>query len=201
MRGRPAENVVKKMKYTIEFKDSRWHYNLNKYPNGPYLVEQLDLTYDKLGESSVCLSKFLDTDINIHSNFNPVENNYNKFLSNNIQLSKNISNIDKLKKINDSPKPCKLQHSNIRQNNKLEAINILHTGRETQLETQHLCDQISNSLKASDSDKKLAQTIDINIILSSNSLCSFLDSQIVLLKKYFTNVQRKPSIRNSYLSS
>ncbi len=152
--------------------------------NTPYL----DLTYDKLGESSVCLSKFLDTDINIHSNFNPVENNYNKFLSNNIQLSKNISNIDKLKKINDSPKPCKLQHSNIRQNNKLEAINILHTGRETQLETQHLCDQISNSLKASDSDKKLAQTIDINIILSSNSLCSFLDSQIVLLKKYFSNV-------------
>jgi len=48
MRGRPVENVVKKMKYTIEFKDSRWHYNLNKYPNGPYLVEQLDLTYDKL---------------------------------------------------------------------------------------------------------------------------------------------------------
>ena len=48
MRGRPVENVVKKMKYTIEFKDSIWHYNLNKYPNGPYLVEQLDLTYDKL---------------------------------------------------------------------------------------------------------------------------------------------------------
>ena len=48
MRGRPVENVVKKMKYTIEFKDSRWHYNLDKYPNGPYLVEQLDTKYDKL---------------------------------------------------------------------------------------------------------------------------------------------------------
>ena len=37
-RGRPSENVVKKMKYVLVFKDSRWHYNLNKYPNGPYLV-------------------------------------------------------------------------------------------------------------------------------------------------------------------
>ena len=47
-RGRPTENVVKKMKYVLEFEDSRWHYNLNKYPNGPYLVEQLDTTYYKL---------------------------------------------------------------------------------------------------------------------------------------------------------
>ena len=48
MRGRPVENVVKKMKFVVEYGDSRWHYDLNKYPNGPYLVEQLDLTYDKL---------------------------------------------------------------------------------------------------------------------------------------------------------
>ena len=47
-RGRPKENVEKKMKYVIEFEDSRWHYDLNKYPRGPYLVEQLDTTYDKL---------------------------------------------------------------------------------------------------------------------------------------------------------
>ena len=47
-RGRPKENVEKKMKYVIEFEDSRWHYDLNKYPNGPYLVEQLDTTYNKL---------------------------------------------------------------------------------------------------------------------------------------------------------
>ena len=47
-RGRPKENVEKKMKYIIEFEDSRWHYDLNKYPRGPYLVEQLDTTYDKL---------------------------------------------------------------------------------------------------------------------------------------------------------
>ena len=33
MRGRPIENVVKKMKYIIEFKDSKWYYDLNKYPN------------------------------------------------------------------------------------------------------------------------------------------------------------------------
>ena len=48
MRGRPVENVTKKMKYVIEYGDSRWHYDLNKYPNGPYLVEQLDTTYNKL---------------------------------------------------------------------------------------------------------------------------------------------------------
>ena len=47
-RGRPKENIEKKMKYVIEFEDSRWHYDLNKYPRGPYLVEQLDTTYDKL---------------------------------------------------------------------------------------------------------------------------------------------------------
>ena len=47
-RGRPKENVEIKMKYVIEFKDSKWHYDLNKYPRGPYLVEQLDTTYDKL---------------------------------------------------------------------------------------------------------------------------------------------------------
>ena len=47
-RGRPKENVEIKMKYVIEFKDSKWYYNLNKYPRGPYLVEQLDTTYDKL---------------------------------------------------------------------------------------------------------------------------------------------------------
>ena len=48
MRGRPIENVVKKMKYVIEFKDSKWYYDLNKYPRGPYLVGQLNPTYDKL---------------------------------------------------------------------------------------------------------------------------------------------------------
>ena len=41
-RGRPKENVGKKMKFTVDYGDSRWYYDLNKYPNGPYLVEQLD---------------------------------------------------------------------------------------------------------------------------------------------------------------
>ena len=48
MRGRPAENITKKMKYTLEFEDSIWHYDLNKYPNGPYLVEIIDPKFDKL---------------------------------------------------------------------------------------------------------------------------------------------------------
>ena len=47
-RGRPKENVEKKMKFTVDYGDSRWHYDLNKYPRGPYLVEQLDTTYEKL---------------------------------------------------------------------------------------------------------------------------------------------------------
>ena len=48
MRGRPSENVTKKMKYTLEFDDSIWYFDLNKFPNGAYLVEQIDPTYDKL---------------------------------------------------------------------------------------------------------------------------------------------------------
>jgi len=48
MRGRPAENVTRKMKYKLEFEDSIWHFDLNKFPNGPYLVEIIDPTYDKL---------------------------------------------------------------------------------------------------------------------------------------------------------
>ena len=48
MRGRPAENIIKKTKYKLEFEDSIWHYDLNKYPNGPYLVEIIDPKFDKL---------------------------------------------------------------------------------------------------------------------------------------------------------
>ena len=48
MRGRPAENITKKMKYTLEFEDSIWHYDLNKFPNGPYSVDIIDPKFDKL---------------------------------------------------------------------------------------------------------------------------------------------------------
>ena len=48
MRGRPAQNITKKMKYILEFDDSIWYYDLNKFPNGPYLVEQIDPTFDKI---------------------------------------------------------------------------------------------------------------------------------------------------------
>ena len=48
MRGRPAENVTKKMKYTLEFEDSIWYFDLNKFPNGAYSVEQIDPTFDKI---------------------------------------------------------------------------------------------------------------------------------------------------------
>ena len=48
MRGRPAENITKKMKYKLEFNDAVWYYDLNKFPNGPYLVEIIDPKFDKL---------------------------------------------------------------------------------------------------------------------------------------------------------
>ena len=48
MRGRPTENVTRKLKYKLEFEDSIWHYDEIKYPNGPYLVEIIDPKFDKL---------------------------------------------------------------------------------------------------------------------------------------------------------
>ena len=48
MRGRPTENVTRKLKYKLEFKDSILHYDLNKHPNGPFLVEIIDTKFDKL---------------------------------------------------------------------------------------------------------------------------------------------------------
>ena len=36
------------MKYTLEFDDSIWHFDLNKFPNGAYSVEQIDPTFDKI---------------------------------------------------------------------------------------------------------------------------------------------------------
>ena len=48
-RGRPSEKpavIIKK--FTREYDDSIWHYDLDKFPNGPYLVEMTDPTYDKI---------------------------------------------------------------------------------------------------------------------------------------------------------
>ena len=48
-RGRPSEKpavIVKK--FTREYDDSIWHYDLDKFPNGPYLVEMIDPTFDKI---------------------------------------------------------------------------------------------------------------------------------------------------------
>ena len=47
-RGRPKQNVEIRRKYTMEFDDSKWYYDLDKFANGPYLVEMTDPTYDKL---------------------------------------------------------------------------------------------------------------------------------------------------------
>ena len=48
MRGRPKNNEEIKRKYILEFEDSKWYFDLDKFANGPYLVEQIDPTYDKL---------------------------------------------------------------------------------------------------------------------------------------------------------
>ena len=48
-RGRPSEkSPVKKMVYTQEFEDSIWYYDLNKFSNGPYLVEIKNPELEKL---------------------------------------------------------------------------------------------------------------------------------------------------------
>ncbi len=48
-RGRPAQGeIVAKRKYVLEFEDSRWHFDLDKFANGPYMVEHFDPMYDKL---------------------------------------------------------------------------------------------------------------------------------------------------------
>ena len=48
-RGRPSEKpavIIKK--FTREYEDSIWHYDLDKFSNGPYLVEVLDPEFDKI---------------------------------------------------------------------------------------------------------------------------------------------------------
>ena len=48
MRGRPTENITRKLKYKLEFEDSIWHYDESKFRNGPYLVEIIDPEFDKI---------------------------------------------------------------------------------------------------------------------------------------------------------
>ena len=48
-RGRPAQGeLVAKRKYILEFEDSTWHFDLDKFANGPYLVEHYSPEHDKL---------------------------------------------------------------------------------------------------------------------------------------------------------
>ena len=48
MRGRPKKNEEIRRKYTMEFEDSKWYYDLDKFANGPYLVEIKQPELDKL---------------------------------------------------------------------------------------------------------------------------------------------------------
>jgi len=48
-RGRPSEKPVEVIRqFTRTYDDSIWHYDLDKTDKGPYLVEMIDPTYDKL---------------------------------------------------------------------------------------------------------------------------------------------------------
>ena len=48
-RGRPSEKPVEIVRqFTRTYDDSIWHYDLDKFDKGPYLVEITDPTYDKL---------------------------------------------------------------------------------------------------------------------------------------------------------
>ena len=60
-RGRPSNTLpIKKRKYILEYGDIRYHYDLDYFPNGPYLVEDLDPTYSKLEKLYVKWQKLLE---------------------------------------------------------------------------------------------------------------------------------------------
>ena len=57
-RGRPSEKppvIIKK--FTREYDDSIWYYDLNKTDKGPYLVEMTDTIYDKAEKLYIKLQK------------------------------------------------------------------------------------------------------------------------------------------------
>ena len=42
-RGRPpGKPAIIIKKFSREYEDSKWYYDLDKFENGPYLVEQID---------------------------------------------------------------------------------------------------------------------------------------------------------------
>tara|TARA_R110002050_G_scaffold44728_1_gene106379 strand:- start:566 stop:925 length:360 start_codon:yes stop_codon:yes gene_type:complete len=48
-RGRPSEQPIEvPRQFTRVYDDTIWHYDLDKFNKGPYLVEMTDRTYDKL---------------------------------------------------------------------------------------------------------------------------------------------------------
>ena len=56
-RGRPPINVKIRKKYIMEFDDSKWYYDLDKFANGPYLVEINHPKLDKLEKLHLKLEK------------------------------------------------------------------------------------------------------------------------------------------------
>jgi len=61
-RGRPPINVEIRKKYTMEFDDSKWYYDLDKFENGPYLVEIKHPELDKLEKLHLKLKRLKEND-------------------------------------------------------------------------------------------------------------------------------------------
>ena len=147
----------------------------------------LDLNYDDLAQAPELISEFIGQDLVFEKAFEPLSYDYEKFLARNIALRNALEKQNKVILIdNGEHSPPVPSHE--RQNNKLEAINVLHTGNETQKETTHFINEIVKSFSDFDLDKDLATNIDFNITVSCNSTLNFDEQQIDLLKKLFKNV-------------
>lgn len=147
----------------------------------------LDLNYDDLAQAPKLLSEFIGQNIVFERPFEPMSYDYEKFLAKNIALRNAFKNQDKLISI-DNSKHSPPTPNYERQNNELEAINVLHTGNETYKETTHFINEIVKSFSTFESDKDFAANIDFNITVSCNSALNFEEKHIDLLKKLFKNV-------------
>lgn len=147
----------------------------------------LDLNYDDLAEAPKLISEFIGQDLIFKRAFEPLSYDYEKFLARNIALRDTLKNQGKVISI-DNGEHSPPAPSYARQNNKLEAINVLHTGNETHKETTHFINEIVKSFSDFDSDKDFAANIDFNITVSCNSTLNFDEKQIDLLKELFKNV-------------
>ena len=149
-------------------------------------IPYLDLNYNDLDKAPELLSNFLNTEITFKNSFRPNKYDYKTFLANNPELSKAVDDQNILIDLENATAPPIPDFK--RQENKLEAINVLHTGSEKSAEVNHFVNQIIKSFESCDLDNKLAKSIDLNIAISSNSVFNFSSEHIDILKGFFKDV-------------